>query len=79
MTKCHPVSIPTDAAVRSFDMEALTKVIEDFDAGAGRQDRGRIRMARAQAGGAMPLHCSQPQEDQTFGRNQRVQCSINYN
>eukprot|EP00434_Breviolum_minutum_P044797 symbB.v1.2.040055.t1/scaffold6959.1/size14229/1 len=30
--------------------EALTKVIEDFETGsAGRQDRGRIRMARAQA------------------------------
>ena len=43
--------------------QALTKVIEDFDAGAGRQDRGRIRMARAQAGrsnfestGAMDHH-----------------------
>ena len=43
------------AAVGSF--EALTKVIEDFDAGAGRQDRGRIRMARAQAGGMLP-RCS---------------------
>lgn len=30
--------------------EALSKVIEDFQAGASRQDIGRIRMARAQAG-----------------------------
>eukprot|EP00435_Cladocopium_sp_Y103_P017937 s3003_g4.t1 len=51
--------------------EALTKVIEDFDAGAGRQDRGRIRMARAQAriaindstGGKLPEKAEAAVED----------------
>lgn len=53
--------------------EALSKVIEDFQAGASRQDIGRIRMARAQAriaindstGGKLPEKAEAAVEDYT--------------